>query len=56
MNLPIEKQTVLITGAGRGLGSEIAKFGLEWNITVVLNEEEVIQINKQVADAVAAMG
>ena len=25
MNLPIEKQTVLITGAGRGLGSEIAK-------------------------------
>ena len=25
VNLPIKKQTVLITGAGRGLGSEIAK-------------------------------
>ena len=33
-----------------------AKFGLEWNITAVLNDEEVIQRNKQVADAVAAMG
>ena len=33
-----------------------AKFGLEWNITPVLNDEEVIQRNKQVADAVAAMG
>ena len=25
MNLPLEKQTVLVTGAGRGLGSEIAR-------------------------------
>ena len=33
-----------------------AKFGLEWNITSVLNDEEVIQRNKQVADAVAEMG
>ena len=33
-----------------------AKFGLEWNITAVLNDEEVIQRNKQVADAVAEMG
>ena len=33
-----------------------AKFGLEWNITAVLNDEEVIQRNKQVGDAVAAMG
>ena len=32
------------------------KFGLEWNTTPVLNDEEVIQRNKQVADAVAAMG
>ena len=33
-----------------------AKFGLDWNITAVLNDDEVIQRNKQVADAVAAMG
>ena len=33
-----------------------ARFGLEWNITAVLNDEEVIQRNKQVADAVAVMG
>ena len=33
-----------------------AKFDLEWNITAVLNDEEVIQRNKQVVGAVAAMG
>jgi len=33
-----------------------AKFGLDWNITAVLNDDEVIQRNKQVDDAVAAMG
>ena len=33
-----------------------AKFGFKWNITAVLNDEEVIQRNNQVADAVAAMG
>ena len=33
-----------------------AKFGLEWKIIALLNNEEVIQRNKQVADAVAAMG
>ena len=33
-----------------------AKFGLEWNITAVLNDTEVIKRNKQVAEAVAAMG
>ena len=33
-----------------------AKFGLDWNITAVLNDDEVIQRNKQVADAVASMG
>ena len=32
-----------------------AKFGVEWKITAVLNDEEVIQRNKQVADAEAAM-
>ena len=33
-----------------------AKFGLEWNITAVLNDYEFIQRNKQVANAVAAIG
>ena len=33
-----------------------AKFGLDCNITAVLNDDEVIERNKQVADAVAAMG
>ena len=33
-----------------------AKFGLNWNITAVLNDDEMIQINKQVADTVTAMG
>ena len=33
-----------------------AKFGLEWNITAVLNDDEFIQRNKQVANAVAAIG
>ena len=33
-----------------------AKFGVEWNITAVLNDEEVIKRNKQVADAAAEMG
>ena len=33
-----------------------AKFGLDWNITAVLNDNEVIQRNKQVAGAVASIG
>ena len=33
-----------------------AEFGLEWNITAVLNDDEFIQRNKQVANAVAAIG
>ena len=37
MNLPIEKQTVLITGAGRGLGSEIAKSFHKQGAKVVIN-------------------
>ena len=32
-----------------------AKFCLEWNINAVLNDEEVIQRNKQVTDAVTAV-
>ena len=33
-----------------------AKFGVELKITAVLNDEEVIQRNKQVAEAEVAMG
>ncbi len=33
-----------------------AKFGLEWNMTAVLNDEKVIQRNKQVVYSVAVMG
>ena len=33
-----------------------AKFGLDWYITAVLNDDEVSQRNKQVADSVASMG
>ena len=33
-----------------------AKFGLEWNMTAVLNDEQVIQRNEQVVYSVAVMG
>ena len=33
-----------------------AKFGVEWNVTPVFNDEEVIVRNKQLAEEVAAMG
>ena len=33
-----------------------AKFGLDWNITAVLNDDDVIQRNNKVADTVASMG
>ena len=37
MNLPINKQTVLITGSGRGLGSAIAKSFFKEGAKVVIN-------------------
>ena len=33
-----------------------AKFGVEWNVLPVFNDEEVILRNKQLADEVAMMG
>ncbi len=33
-----------------------AKFGLDWELTAVLKDDEFIQTKKQVADAVPAMG
>jgi len=32
-----------------------AKFCLNWDITAVLNDDDLIQSNKQVADAFASM-
>ena len=33
-----------------------AKFGVEWYVKPVFNDEEVIKRNKQVAEEIAAMG
>ena len=33
-----------------------AKFGVEWDVKPVFNDEEVIKRNKQVAEEIAAMG
>ena len=33
-----------------------AKFGVEWNVLPVFNDEEVIMRNKQLAEELAAMG
>ena len=33
-----------------------AKFGVEWNVLTVFNDEEVILRNKQLAEELAAMG
>jgi len=46
MNLPIDKQTVLITGAGRGLGSEIAKSFHREGAKVVINYETHLKAPK----------
>ena len=46
----------MFVDTGKIVGVWRAKFGLDWNITAVLNDDEVIQRNKQVADAVVAMG
>ena len=32
-----------------------AKFGVEWDVKPVFNDEEVIKRNKQVAEEIAAM-
>ena len=37
MNLPLEKQTALVTGAGRGLGSEIARSFHREGAKVIIN-------------------
>ena len=47
MNLPIEKQTVLITGAGRGLGSEIAKSFHREGAKVIINYRNSLESAKK---------
>ena len=51
MNLPIEKQTVLITGAGRGLGSEIAKSFHREGAKVVINYRNSFESAKKLSDS-----
>jgi len=51
MNLPIEKQTVLITGAGRGLGSEIAKSFHKQGAKVVINYRNSYESAKKLSDS-----
>ena len=50
MNLPINKQTVLITGAGRGLGSEISKSFHREGANVILNYRKSYESAKRLAD------
>ena len=49
MNLPINKQTILITGAGRGLGSEIAKSFHREGATIIINYRKSFESAKQLA-------
>ncbi len=51
MNLPIEKQTVLITGAGRGLGSEIAKSFNREGAKVVINYRKSFESAQKLSDS-----
>ena len=51
MNLPIEKQTVLVTGAGRGLGSEIAKSFHKQGAKVVINYRNSYESAKKLFDS-----
>jgi Dehydrogenases with different specificities (related to short-chain alcohol dehydrogenases) len=47
MNLPINKQTILITGAGRGLGSEIAKSFYREGAKVIINYRKSFESAKK---------
>tara|TARA_Y100001933_G_C18966781_1_gene550622 strand:- start:463 stop:1227 length:765 start_codon:yes stop_codon:yes gene_type:complete len=50
MTLPINKQTVLITGAGRGLGSEIAKSFHREGAKVIINYRKSYENAKRLSD------
>jgi 3-oxoacyl-[acyl-carrier protein] reductase len=49
MNLPINKQTILITGAGRGLGSEIAKSFYREGAKVIINYRKSFESAKKLS-------
>ena len=51
MNLPLEKQTVLVTGSGRGLGSAIAKSFHREGAKVIINYRNSYESAKKLSDA-----
>jgi 3-oxoacyl-[acyl-carrier protein] reductase len=51
MNLPLKNQTILITGAGRGLGSQIAKSFYREGGKVVINYRKSYESAKQLSDS-----
>ena len=51
MNLPINKQTVLITGAGRGLGSAISKSFHREGAKVIINYRNSYESAKRLFDS-----
>ena len=51
MNLPLEKQTVLVTGAGRGLGSEIARSFHREGAKVIINYRNSYESAKNLYDS-----
>jgi len=51
MNLPINKQTVLITGAGRGLGSAISKSFHREGANVIINYRKSYKSAKNLSDS-----
>ena len=51
MNLSINEQTVLITGAGRGLGSSISKSFHREGATVVINYRKSYESAKRLSDS-----
>ncbi len=51
MNLPINKQTVLITGAGRGLGSSISKSFHREGAKVIINYRKSYESAKRLSDS-----
>ena len=51
MNLPINEQTVLITGAGRGLGSSISKSFHREGAKVIINYRKSYKSAKRLSDS-----
>ena len=51
MNLPINEQTVLITGAGRGLGSSISKSFHREGAKVIINYRKSYKSAKKLSDS-----